>query len=212
MAEPTDAELLRQWKDGDEDAGNVLVRRHFSTVFRFFRGALSGNVDDLTQGTFLACVEAADRWRGDSPFRAFLLGIARKQLLSHLRKQYRRDKVFDPEAQSVQHAVESGLGSPSGVIAGRDSERLLLAALRRIPVDFQIAVELFYWEEMPLKEIATVLDVAPGTVKSRLGRAREMLRAAMAELATDPNVAQATVENLEHWARSLKRKMLGSFD
>lgn len=201
-------EILAQWRAGDQEAGNVLVRRHFATVFRFFRGKIAGSVDDLTQRTFLACVEAADRFRGDSSFRAFVLGIARKTLLVHLRKQYRHERVFDPEAQSIHQALDDRAASAGGLLVGRQNEKLLLAALARIPVDFQIAVELFYWEEMPLKEIAEVLEIAPGTVKSRLGRARVMLRAQIEALATDSVIAEQTMSGLDHWARSLKKRYL----
>ena len=204
--EQQDAEDLVAWRGGDQEAGNRLVRRHFATVFRFFRGKVAGNVDDLTQRTFLACVEAADNFRGDGSFRAFLLGIARKTLLVHLRKQYRHERVFDPEAQSIHQALDRGAASAGGLLVGKQNEQLLLAALARIPVDFQIAVELFYWEEMPLKEIAEVLEIAPGTVKSRLGRARVMLRTQIEALATDELVARQTLSGLDHWARSLRKR------
>lgn len=206
--EPTDADYLAQWRDGDQEAGNMLVRRHFATVFRFFRGKIAGGVDDLTQRTFLACVESSSRFRGDGSFRAFVLGIARKVLLVHLRKQYRHERVFDPEALSIHQALDPTGGSVTGKLVGRENERLLLAALARIPLDFQIAVELFYWEEMPLKDIAEVLEIAPGTVKSRLGRARVMLRQQIELLAASPAIAEQTVSGLDHWARSLKRRYL----
>jgi RNA polymerase sigma-70 factor (ECF subfamily) len=201
---PGDRELLSAWVGGDEDAGNELVRRHFSAVFRFFRSKIDDNVDDLTQRTFLACVSSAPSFRGDASFRAWVLGIARKQLLLHLRTRYRRERVFDPGAQSIRD-VEPAMGtSPSGFVAERENEQLLLAALRRIPVDFQIAVELFYWEELQLTEIAEVLEIAVGTVKSRLGRARAMLREQIAALATSDDLRRATVDDLERWAKSLR--------
>jgi RNA polymerase sigma-70 factor (ECF subfamily) len=201
---PTDRELLRAWVAGDEGAGNELVRRHFSAVFRFFRSKVDDNVDDLTQRTFLACVSSAANFRGDASFRAYVLGIARKQLLLHLRTRYRREQVFDPGAQSMCDVEPASGTSPSGFVAERENEKLLLAALRRIPVDFQIAVELFYWEELQLTEIADVLEVAVGTVKSRLGRARNMLREQIAELATSDDLRRTTADDLERWAKSLR--------
>lgn len=207
MAEATsDQELLLAWRDGDEDAGNALVRRHFPVVFRFFRSKITEGVEDLAQRTFLGCVESADAYRGDASFRAFVLGIARKQLLLHFRTRYRREAVFDPATLSLQEVAPPSGGSPSALIAARDEERLLVAALRRLPVDFQIAVELFYWEELPIAEIADVLEVATGTVKSRLGRARDMLRRHVADLASSDALAVATTDDLDRWARSLRRR------
>lgn len=202
----SDQQLLLAWRDGDEDAGNTLVRRHFPVVFRFFRSKLAEGVEDLAQRTFLGCVESANSYRGDASFRAFVLGIARKQLLLHFRTRYRREAVFDPATVSLQDVAPPSGGSPSALLAARDEERLLVAALRLLPVDFQIAVELFYWEELPIIEIAEVLEVAVGTVKSRLGRAREMLRRHVANLASSDALAVATADDLDRWAKSLRRR------
>ncbi len=202
----SDRALLLAWRSGDEEAGNALVQRHFPVVFRFFRSKVEDGVEDLAQRTFLGCVESADAYRGEASFRAYVLGIARRQLLVHLRAKYRTEAVFDPATQSVQDFASPSGRSPSAVIAARDEERLLVAALRRLPVDFQIAVELFYWEELPLEEIAHVLEVALGTVKSRLGRARDMLRRHVAELAAQEPPGD-TPDDLDRWARSLRRRI-----
>jgi RNA polymerase sigma-70 factor (ECF subfamily) len=208
----SDRALLLAWRGGDEEAGNMLVQRHFPVVFRFFRSKLEESVEDLAQRTFLGCVESADAYRGDASFRAFLLGIARRQLFLHLRARYRNEAIFDPQTQSVQDFASPSGRSPSAVIAARDEERLLVAALRRLPIDFQIAVELFYWEELPIDEIAHVLEVAVGTVKSRLGRARDMLRRHVAEMAKAESIPPLAPDDLEHWARSLRRRFDGPGD
>jgi RNA polymerase sigma-70 factor (ECF subfamily) len=208
MASETDSDraLLLAWRSGDEEAGNTLVQRHFPVVFRFFRSKVADNVEDLVQKTFLGCVESADAYRGEASFRAFVLGIARRQLLAYLRARYRSEAVFDPATQSVQDFATPSGRSPSAVMAARDEERLLVAALRRLPVDFQIAIELFYWEELPIDEIAHVLEVAVGTVKSRLGRSREMLRRYVAELTAQTTPAPPPIDDLDRWARSLRRR------
>ena len=191
---------------GDDEAGNALVQRHFPVVFRFFRSKVTENVEDLAQRTFLGCVESADSYRGTASFRAFVLGIARRQLLAYLRARYRREAVFDPATQSVQDFATPSGRSPSAVMAARDDERVLVAALRRLPVDFQIAIELFYWEELPIDEIAHVLEVAVGTVKSRLARSRDMLRRHVADITTANALAPPPTDDLDRWARSLRRR------
>jgi RNA polymerase sigma factor (sigma-70 family) len=202
-----DQALLLAWRNGEEEAGNALVQRHFPVVFRFFRSKLTDGVEDLAQRTFLGCVESADSYRGEASFRAFVLGIARRQLFMHFRARYRRDAMFDPATQSVQDIAPPSGRSPSAVIAARDEQRLLVAALRRLPIDFQIAVELFYWEELPIDDIAVVLEVAVGTVKSRLARARDMLRRHVADMGTTANaLAPPPTDDLDHWARSLRKR------
>jgi RNA polymerase sigma-70 factor (ECF subfamily) len=120
--------------------------------------------------------------------------------------------VFDPDRLSL-HEVDAGsVASPTGVIAQREDEQLLLSALRRLPVDVQITVELFYWEELPIADIAVVLEIAEGTVKSRLGRARAMLKLQIEALAASPGVAQTTMRGFEDWARRLHGEGPGGSD
>lgn len=202
--EPSDEQLLQAWRGGDEDAAEALMKRHFAPIYRFFRNKLPDEVEEATQRTFLACVEAAERFRGESSFRGFLLAIARKQLMLTLRKRHRAAKVFDPDQLSLHDVDDRSQPSPTGVLAQRESERLLLLALRRLPIDFQITVELFYWEELPIADIAVVLEIAEGTVKSRLGRARAMLREHIEALAQSPTLARNTLTGFDAWAARLK--------
>lgn len=192
--EATDKELLLAWANGDTNAGDKLVRRHFSAVFRFLDGKISGPVDDLTQRTFTACMESAGRFRGDSSVRGFLLAIARRLLLDHLRRSYRAAKVFDPAVVSIGAMQDAYAQTPGSVLVEQQSHALLRAALRRIPLDFQMTIELYYWHDLPIAEVAEALDIAPGTVKSRLSRARDLLRAEIDRLAQSPELAQTSFE------------------
>lgn len=199
-AKPDDAELLEEWRNGDNEAGNELVRRHFMTVYRFFVNKVNDDVDDLIQRTFLACVEGRDRFRADSSLRAYILGIARNQLLMFMRRRQRRESPVAPNELSVAEVA----GSPSLVIAEREEEKLLLEALRQIPIDLQIAVELHYWEHIPVAQMAEILEIPAGTVKSRLFRARDALRQALAKMNIPEHLAKTTIDGFEHWARALR--------
>lgn len=199
-----DMDLLRAWRQGDAEAGTKLFRRHFPSVFLFFQSKLSDNVDDMVQRTFLACVEAGDRLDEVRSFRAYLLGIARYQLLRFFAERGRGKKI-----QELAQASAEDVTGPSKVVARREEHRLLLKALRRLPLDLQIAVELFYWEHMPLAEIAAVIEIPEGTVKSRLFRAKKLLRERIEELDASDALRQSTIHNLESWARDL-RGQLGS--
>lgn len=167
-----DTALFEAWTQGDRDAGEELIQRHFPTVFRFFRSKVSGDAEDLSQRTFLLCVEHRDRLWNTATFRAFLLGIARKVLLSHF-----RDRMRDPSlVVFTERSIEQLRSSPSRMVAKREDGQRVWNALQKLPVDFQIAVELFYWEDMSIDEIAGVLETSKGTVKSRLHRARGKLK------------------------------------
>jgi RNA polymerase sigma factor (sigma-70 family) len=201
MAEENDYELLAAWRAGDAAAGNRLLRRHFQSVHRFFRNKLDGDIDDLIQRTFLGLVEALPRFQERAQFKTFLLAVARNQLLLHFREQA-RDKQRDAEDVSVHDLGVSA--APSGFLALRDEQRLLLTALRRLPLALQTTVELFYWERMGVDEIGLVLEIPAGTVKSRLARARDGLRQTLQELAAAPAVRDNTLGDLEQWALSLR--------
>lgn len=200
-ADPSDFDLLDAWQGGDRDAGDRLFDRHFSSLFRFFRNKLDDALaEDLTQTTFLACVDGRDRFRQTASFRTYLFAIARNQLLMHFRKKGVRDQVVELGTHSV-----ADLGaSPATIASAKAEQRLLLEALRQIPVDFQIAVELYYWEGMSTKELAEVLEIPEGTVRSRLTRAREHLAKKIEELAASPEVHKSTIDGFDRWAKSLQ--------
>lgn len=197
---PTDYELLERWRGGDREAGDRLVRRHFRPVFRFFAHKLDVEAEDLSQRTFEACANARGRIDPSRSFRAYLLGIARNQLLMFLRAGGRAD---------AKHAEYSKvpLGSvvtPSGAVAINEEQLLLARALRELPLDSQIALELFYWEEMSTADIGAVLGEPVGTIKSRLARARTVLRTRIVELARSETLAASTLGGLDRWAQSLR--------
>lgn len=197
-------ELLQAWRAGDNEAGSRLLRRHFRTLFRFFRSKVTTGAEDLVQQTMLACADGVHRFRGDASFKTYLLAIARTQLLMHLRKHARKGK----QVVELETSVADVLGSPSVVAAGKDEQRLVLTALRHIPVDLQIAVELHYWEEMRIEDIAVVVGIPAGTVKSRLNRARRLVREWILQAEEVPTaLRETTAGDVESWALSLREKL-----
>jgi RNA polymerase sigma-70 factor (ECF subfamily) len=204
MAEPTDFELLESWRNGEESAGRALFGRYFDAVFRFFRNKVDDAAEDLTQQTFMGLVQGRDKFRGDASFRTYLFMIARKRLYSHLRKRDRKSEAVEFDNTSV---ADLGLVSPSRAVAVRQEQQLLLQALRRLPVEMQVALELFYWEELTVTEISEVLETPVGTVKSRLQRARARLDAAIAELSESEDLLRSTMDNFDVWAKDLQAHM-----
>ncbi|HFE44756.1 MAG TPA: RNA polymerase sigma factor [Nannocystis exedens] len=197
-----DRELLAAWRAGDLRAGEVLFDRHIASIHRFFKNKLGDTdaTEDLVQRAFMACVEGRDRFRGDSSFRSYLFGIAHNLLCDHFRERQRGRRPLDFEALS---AVDLGVG-PLTVLGQRREIRLLLSALRRIPLRFQVVLELSYWEEMSSFEIAEILGYPAATVRSRLRRARELLGQQIAGMAGSAELRASTTANLDRWARELR--------
>lgn len=198
-----DAELLYAWRDGDARAGGELFERHYAAIYHFFRDKVRGELDDLVQQTFSRCASSRDRIENAESFRAFVYGIARNVLREHY-KATRRGEWVDLESVSV---ADLGV-SPSAMMSEVREHRLLLEALRTIPLDHQIAIELFYWESMTAKEIAVVLSIPLGTAKTRLRAARRVLESRMRELADSQEVLQSTLDNLQRWSSSLREYLL----
>lgn len=199
----SDEDLVAAWRDGDRRAGSRLFARHFEPIARFFYSKVQTGVDDLVQHTFLALTERSAGIPAGVPVRAYLYGIARKLLLRRLREQYRDGRTFDSETTSV-----ADLGaSPSALVDRREHLQLLYQALCALPLDLQIVVELFYWESFTAPEIGAALELPEGTVRSRLRRARELLGEGLLRLSPAPEVAAATMQELERWARELRDQL-----
>jgi len=170
VTDGTDEGLLAAWVAGDVASGEALFDRHFSSLFRFFASKIPAEAADLTQETLLACVEGARGGTRVARFRAYMFGIARRRLALHFRRRG-RDRT-DFASQSLADLAPG----PSTLLSTHERRGLLLHALGRLTLDQQIAGELFYWEALSTEEIATITEVATGTVRSRLDRARGSLR------------------------------------
>lgn len=189
-----DVELLDAWRGGDRTAGSRLVARHFAAVYRFIGRRVSDTTvaRDLAQRTFVVLLETRDRLAADVRLRAWVIGIARNVVLRWFRENRRAPAAPAPEESIV---------SPSRVVAAREEQSLLRAALQTLPEELRTTLELHYWDELSTAEIGAVLGVAAGTVKWRLSRGRALLRERIAELAPTAAMCSSTLERLEHWAR-----------
>lgn len=177
-----DFELLQEWSRGNREAGATLFERHVDVVRRFFANKV-GDPADLVQSTFLACFERPDQFQARSSFRSYLLSIARFKLYRHYRGR-------NPQRARMQLHTSAPFRSqdpsPSAVIRFADDERLLLQALRMIPLDLQIVLELVYWEELSGEELSEVLEIPVNTVYGRVHRAKHKLRDALSLLSPGP--------------------------
>ncbi len=165
----SDETLLQAWCDGDAGAGEELLRRAFPRLYRFFFNKVGDDVGELVQQTLTACVEHRDKLSAAVSFEAYLLSMARNKLYDHLRRRGRSRELVGDSMPSVRD-----LGTSIVSLMGRQArEAAVLRALQALPVDLQVVIELHYWSELTTREIADVIEVPVGTVKSRLRRARE---------------------------------------
>lgn len=198
VAEPGDLDLLHAWHAGDPAAGALLFRRHYDAVARFFRYKVGAEAGDLIQQTFLLCVECSARFAGRSSFRAFLLGIARNVLLKHI---VRKRPQIDPGVSSL-HELGPSLTSE---LAQREDQQRLLLSLRRLPIDAQVLLELYFWEGLGGHELAEMYGLPEATLRSRIRRARQQLaRVFDEEAGASPDAAA----DLDAWAAEVRGRGL----
>lgn len=202
---PSDLQLLEAWRAGDLPAGAQLFERHYAGIARFFSNKVGSEREDLIQSTFLACLEGIDRFRGDASFRTLLFAIARFKLLKHLREQSRDHHYRDP----APPLLEADGPSPISLLTATTTRRRLHAALRRLTLDTQLMLELFYWEALPLKDIARILEIPINTVKTRLRRAREQLALELAAIDASPSDVESSLAGLDRWVEALRGRHAG---
>lgn len=195
-----DLELLEQWRSGDKAAEKLLLERYFPLLYRFFANKVSSDVDDLVQQTLLALLAVRDKFEGRSTFRAYLLSIARFQLYEYVRRRKRSSEVIEYDTVTAFDLSPS----PSMLAAERREQQVLLEALRRIPLNFQIALELHYWEDLSGPELAEALGIPVDTAYSRLRKARELVKKQIRLLAGS---TAASTSDAEVWnaVRSIQK-------
>ena len=177
-----------------------MFARHFDGLCRFFRNKVSDGVDDLIQRTLLVLVERRDQFEGRSTFRTYLFVVARHELYRELDKRRRSADKLDPLEVSVMEISPS----PPSVMARKREERALLEALRRIPLEHQVTLELYFWENMTAGAIGEVLEVPEGTVRTRIRRARKLLADQLQAIEAGEAPLQTTEANIDLWAKSVK--------
>ncbi|MCA9691498.1 MAG: sigma-70 family RNA polymerase sigma factor [Nannocystaceae bacterium] len=186
-----DTELYRRWSTGDSVAGHELVRRNLDSLLRFLRSKVGADASDLAHETLTRCITARDRFRGDSKFRTFMLSVATNVLREYIRKRIKNSRA---DFQDV--TAERLDPTPSEVLSNKQDIKLLLFALRKLPIDQQLILELAYWENLTSKEIGVILERPPGTIRRQLGEARASLERTMAQLPTPNDLRTSMVMRL----------------
>lgn len=209
MEHDPDLASLEAWRAGDGAAGSKLLRRYLQPLRRFFANkAEADDVEDLIQQTMLGCVRGSGGFRAEATFRTYLFGVARLTLAYHYRskrnKEGRTDEL-DLDAVSVRELVPG----PSSILAKDRRHQLMIEALRAIPLDDQIMLELYYWEPMTAPEIAQAYGMGVPAVRGRLKRAKEAFEAALARLSTGEDEWRGTLSAFEagSWVEEIRKHL-----
>jgi RNA polymerase sigma-70 factor, ECF subfamily len=170
----TESDLLRRCRQGDEAAWRDLVsrytRRIFGLAYRFT--ARVDEAEDLTQEVFVKVYQTLDRFEESTgSFGAWLMTVARNQAIDHYRRrrEERKRRTDDPEVLDV---VASGAEGPLRELEREERVQLVHRGLRALPQDLREPLILCDLQGLPYEEIAGILGLPLGTVKSRINRGR----------------------------------------
>jgi RNA polymerase sigma-70 factor (ECF subfamily) len=178
-----DAELVRRARGRDEAAIRFIMQSNNRRLYRLARGILRNDseAEDVVQETYVRAFTHLDSFRGDSSFATWLARIAMNEALGRLRRQ--RPSVdlgtLAPgvlEAQIIQFPLSAPSEDPEKSMAQREIQHVVEHAIDELPEAFRIVFITRVIEEMNVEETADILGLKPETVKTRLHRARTMLR------------------------------------
>lgn len=167
-------ELVRQLKNGNHAAFDALYEKYKNTLLRMAY-LVSGQMDDaedIVQETFVKCYLHIGELKKDEGFQPWLFQILYRTAYRQLKK---RKREIPDEDVGIQTDVTDGITSLDRIIR-TEEEKMVYNAVQTLDFKHRAVVVLFYYHEMPMKEIASVLECTEGTVKSRLFTARKKLR------------------------------------
>ncbi|MDI9848647.1 sigma-70 family RNA polymerase sigma factor [Rhodoblastus sp. 17X3] len=167
-----DPHLIRRIAEGDRLAMQVLFGRHRVRVFRFILRFVrdEAGAEDILAEVFLDVWRQAGKFEGRSSVSTWLLSIARFKALSCVRQ--RRDAPYDEEAAAE---IADEADDPEIEIAKRDKSAALRQCLQKLTVEHREIIDLVYYHEKSVEEVAQITGVPAATVKTRLFYARQKL-------------------------------------
>lgn len=187
-----DAELVRRFNGGDDSAFGEIMSRHKTRIFSAAMALLRNHADaeEITQDTFVRAYRALARFRGDSSLSTWLhriaVNLARNRYWYSFRR--RRHATFsldcplgEDSSATVSDLFASADPDPSQELAKAEFSELVASGMEKLDRSHREILLLRSARDLPYEEIARRLRVKPGTVKSRIARAREQLRAHLAE-------------------------------
>ena len=173
----TDEQLLEQYRNGRSEAFEALVERYRQELFFFLMRFVRQRsvADDLFQEAFLQVHISADTFDPEKRFKPWLFTIAANKARDYLRRNVRQRAAplsatvdNSPEGKTFVDLLEADLPMPVDTVTGAETRQLVRDAVEAMPEHLREILLLAYFNQMPYKDIAEVLQIPLGTVKSRL--------------------------------------------
>ncbi len=209
-----EADLVHELQAGSDAAFDYLVTYYHAGVFNLVYGILSDRADaaDVTQEVFLRAFRGIRGFRHGSSLKTWLYRISVRQALNHRRwcwRHHRQQVSIDAEEEGRSLALDlkDSEATPYERLASQETQQAVRAALAQVPALFRSAVILRDLEGLSYEEVAEVLEVSVGTVKSRILRGRRMLKeildpvVAVRQAEKEPSLASFGSQPINGWER-----------
>ena len=184
-----DGALARRVLAGDGAAFELLMRRHNRRLYRLARSMLrnAADAEDALQEAYLSAFKSMAGFRGDSSLATWLSRLVVNECLARMRRQARRDnilRIVSPDQETEEKALampHADTERPDAALARAELRALLESRLDELPEAFRTVFVLRCVEELSVEETAECLNIPEATVRTRLFRARSMLRESIAQ-------------------------------
>ena len=184
-----DDELIERYRAGDEDAFTLLVRRHQQPLVNFIARYINDRdgAEDLAQETFIRIFKAARRYTpGQAHFKTWMYHIASNLCKNELRNRgrrnrYRVDRVVESDGDSeqidlIENAPADAASQPEVALERKELHEAIQRAIAELPEQYRVPLVLRDLQGLSYAEISETLELRSGTTKSRINRARLMLK------------------------------------
>ena len=180
LTEQQERELVMAAKGGDQDAFETLIRLYEKRVFALTRRlcANPNDAEEAAQEAFLAAWQGLPFFRGDSSFATWLYRLTSNACMDQLRREQRHQNAAGPslDDEEVELPVVAADGDPHAAAERRELKEVINAGLQSLPAEYRAVLVLREIHQRSYDEIADILDVDLGTVKSRINRGRKQLQ------------------------------------
>lgn len=175
MSTNTDQYLIEQTLGGNTRAFGTLVERYqdfiFTIVLRMVK--VREEAEEVAQDSFVKAFESLESYRGDSKFSSWLYSIAYRKALDRIRKNKRQqtmgliEEITEGDQASVENALQ--------ILEDNERKQMIQDKIMQLPEQEAALITLYYFEELSVKEIATITDLSQDNIKIKLYRSRKKL-------------------------------------
>ena len=176
-------ELTLEWIDTEDKDVMIdeMMNRYGQEVLQLVFSYVNNRsiAEDLTQDIFVKCYNGLHTYRGKSKLRTWLWRIAINHCKDFLKSWYNKNVVIT-EDEPLTNTTKKEMVEQT--VIQREADDQLISAIMMLPIKYREVIYLYYYEELPIKEIAVLTEVGDNTVKTRLRRAKGLLKERLEEL------------------------------